>query len=264
MSIGFLFLGGGCLTFATNNGAVAALLIALYPRFPTAPNDHRCHLQVLTNSQSWNVVSTVQMSDLIPFRGSNLRAYVMYLSADKHHMSPQLLRHICCSSWLTYILPPLANFLHCCLKVTSLHLCIQGPMPYMVCVFVLGIQAPICLGHRGTLFTNSGCGHRLTCICPNWNDYQGVSFLQWNYILPCHSMYSTWAVLCMSVSLLLHSQLRFFNSSSRTSWIPFSLYTYCWVIVFYLCLAELQLMRVRVCGPRYWPQDIELPCLGKP
>jgi anaphase-promoting complex subunit 1 len=40
-----LFLGGGCLTFATNNGAVAALLIALYPRFPTAPNDHRCHLQ---------------------------------------------------------------------------------------------------------------------------------------------------------------------------------------------------------------------------
>jgi len=167
MSIGFLFLGGGCLTFATNNGAVAALLIALYPRFPTAPNDHRCHLQVLTNSQSWNVVSTVQMSDLIPFRGSNLRAYVMYLSADKHHMSPQLLRHICCSSWLTYILPPLANFLHCCLKVTSLHLCIQGPMPYMVCVFVLGIQAPICLGHRGTLFTNSGCGHRLTCICPN-------------------------------------------------------------------------------------------------
>lgn len=45
MAIGFLFLGGGGLTFATNNGAVAALLIALYPRFPTAPNDHRCHLQ---------------------------------------------------------------------------------------------------------------------------------------------------------------------------------------------------------------------------
>lgn len=36
------------------------------------------------------------------------------------------------------------------------------------------------------------------------------------------------------------------------------------MIVFYLCLAELQLMRVRVCGPRYWPQDIELPCLDQP
>lgn len=46
MAIGFLFLGGGSITFATNNGAVAALLIALYPRFPTSPNDHRCHLQV--------------------------------------------------------------------------------------------------------------------------------------------------------------------------------------------------------------------------
>ncbi|KAI5082088.1 hypothetical protein GOP47_0001831 [Adiantum capillus-veneris] len=45
MALGFLFLGGGTATFATNNNAVAALLIALYPRFPTAPNDHRCHLQ---------------------------------------------------------------------------------------------------------------------------------------------------------------------------------------------------------------------------
>ncbi|MCO5580423.1 hypothetical protein L7F22_034289 [Adiantum nelumboides] len=45
MALGFLFLGGGTVTFATNNNAVAALLIALYPRFPTAPNDHRCHLQ---------------------------------------------------------------------------------------------------------------------------------------------------------------------------------------------------------------------------
>ena len=45
MAIGFLFLGGGGLTFATDNGAVAALLIALYPRFPVTPSDHRCHLQ---------------------------------------------------------------------------------------------------------------------------------------------------------------------------------------------------------------------------
>jgi hypothetical protein len=34
MAMGFLFLGGGTKTFATDNGSVAALLIAIYPRFP--------------------------------------------------------------------------------------------------------------------------------------------------------------------------------------------------------------------------------------
>lgn len=46
MALGFLIMGGGARTFATSNEAVAALVIALYPRFPQAPNDHRCHLQV--------------------------------------------------------------------------------------------------------------------------------------------------------------------------------------------------------------------------
>ncbi|XP_042405084.1 anaphase-promoting complex subunit 1-like [Zingiber officinale] len=47
LAIGFLFLGGGMQTFSTGNSAVAALLITLYPRFPTGPNDNRCHLQAL-------------------------------------------------------------------------------------------------------------------------------------------------------------------------------------------------------------------------
>jgi hypothetical protein len=47
MAIGFLFLGGGTHTFSTRNSAVAALLVALYPRLPTGPNDNRCHLQVI-------------------------------------------------------------------------------------------------------------------------------------------------------------------------------------------------------------------------
>ncbi len=46
MALGFLFLGGGARTFGTSNGAIAALLISVYPRFPAATNDHRCHLQV--------------------------------------------------------------------------------------------------------------------------------------------------------------------------------------------------------------------------
>jgi hypothetical protein len=46
MAIGFLFLGGGMRTFATNKGAIAALLISLYPVFPTKPTDNNTHLQV--------------------------------------------------------------------------------------------------------------------------------------------------------------------------------------------------------------------------
>lgn len=41
-----MFLGGGMRTFSTNNSSIAALLITLYPRLPTGPNDNRCHLQV--------------------------------------------------------------------------------------------------------------------------------------------------------------------------------------------------------------------------
>jgi len=45
MALGFLFLGGGQLTFSTSKEAVAALLVALYPRVPQTPADNRFHLQ---------------------------------------------------------------------------------------------------------------------------------------------------------------------------------------------------------------------------
>ncbi|KAK9819157.1 hypothetical protein WJX81_007920 [Elliptochloris bilobata] len=45
MALGFLFLGGGGHTFATDNASVAALVVALFPRFPMSPTDQRCHLQ---------------------------------------------------------------------------------------------------------------------------------------------------------------------------------------------------------------------------
>ncbi|KAJ3024813.1 UNVERIFIED_CONTAM: Anaphase-promoting complex subunit 1 [Siphonaria sp. JEL0065] len=48
MSIGLLFLGGGSgLTLGTSNEAVAALVCALYPRFPISADDNCCHLQAL-------------------------------------------------------------------------------------------------------------------------------------------------------------------------------------------------------------------------
>ncbi|KAK9863020.1 hypothetical protein WJX84_009707 [Apatococcus fuscideae] len=45
MALGFLFMGGGTQTFSTSNESVAALLIAIFPHFPTISTDHRCHLQ---------------------------------------------------------------------------------------------------------------------------------------------------------------------------------------------------------------------------
>ncbi|XP_076035625.1 anaphase promoting complex subunit 1 isoform X2 [Oratosquilla oratoria] len=47
MALGFLFLGGGRFSLSTSNMAVAALLIACFPKFPTHSNDNRYHLQAL-------------------------------------------------------------------------------------------------------------------------------------------------------------------------------------------------------------------------
>ena len=47
MALGFLFMGGGSTTFSTRDDAVAALVIALYPRFPRSTHDNRFHHQVL-------------------------------------------------------------------------------------------------------------------------------------------------------------------------------------------------------------------------
>lgn len=45
IAIGVVFLGNGSYTFGTQNIAVASLLCAFYPLFPTTPLDNKCHLQ---------------------------------------------------------------------------------------------------------------------------------------------------------------------------------------------------------------------------
>ena len=45
MAIGLLFLGGGCYTLGTSNLAIASMLCAFYPLFPTSVLDNKCHLQ---------------------------------------------------------------------------------------------------------------------------------------------------------------------------------------------------------------------------
>ncbi|KAL6865049.1 hypothetical protein ACP4OV_016200 [Aristida adscensionis] len=70
LAIGFLFLGGGTHTFSTRNSAIAALLVALYPRLPTGPNDNRCYLQafrhlyVIATEPRW--VQTVDVDTELP------------------------------------------------------------------------------------------------------------------------------------------------------------------------------------------------------
>ncbi|MCJ1485028.1 Anaphase-promoting complex subunit 1 [Schaereria dolodes] len=45
LAIGVLFLGGGTYTFSTSNIAIASLLCAFYPLFPTTVLDNKSHLQ---------------------------------------------------------------------------------------------------------------------------------------------------------------------------------------------------------------------------
>lgn len=45
MAIGFLFLGAGRFTLQRTPEAIAALVCALFPKFPVHSNDNRYHLQ---------------------------------------------------------------------------------------------------------------------------------------------------------------------------------------------------------------------------
>ena len=47
MAIGLLFLGGGRYTLGTSDSAIACLLGAFYPRFPSISHENRGHLQAL-------------------------------------------------------------------------------------------------------------------------------------------------------------------------------------------------------------------------
>lgn len=47
MALGLNFLGGGRYTLSNSPSAVAALIISLFPKFPTHSNDNRYHLQAL-------------------------------------------------------------------------------------------------------------------------------------------------------------------------------------------------------------------------
>lgn len=45
MALGLLLVGSGRYTLGTSNSAIAALLLAFYPAFPSSPSENRAHLQ---------------------------------------------------------------------------------------------------------------------------------------------------------------------------------------------------------------------------
>ena len=45
MAVGFLFMGGGTLSFGTSNSDIAALVTSIFPRFPFGAGDNQYHLQ---------------------------------------------------------------------------------------------------------------------------------------------------------------------------------------------------------------------------
>jgi anaphase-promoting complex subunit 1 len=47
MTLGFLTLGLGSYSFTRTPMSIAALLISIYPNFPTHTNDNKYHLQAL-------------------------------------------------------------------------------------------------------------------------------------------------------------------------------------------------------------------------
>ncbi|GKU92135.1 hypothetical protein SLEP1_g5903 [Rubroshorea leprosula] len=98
LAIGFLFLGGGMRTFSTSNSSVAALLITLYPRLPTGPNDNRCHLQafrhlyVLATEARW--LQTVDVDTGLPVYAPleiTIRGTDHYLETSFCEVSPCIL-----------------------------------------------------------------------------------------------------------------------------------------------------------------------------
>lgn len=70
MALGFLFLGGGRLSLSTSAEAVAALVCACYPKFPTHSNDNRYHLQALRHVY----VLAAEPRLLVPMELPNLQA----------------------------------------------------------------------------------------------------------------------------------------------------------------------------------------------
>ncbi|XP_068085818.1 anaphase-promoting complex subunit 1 isoform X2 [Anabrus simplex] len=91
MALGLLFLGGGRYTLATSPAAVAAMICAFFPKFPTHSNDNRYHLQAFRHLY----VLAVEPRLLLPRdidTGALCYAYIQVVYLNTAHYEQQKLR----------------------------------------------------------------------------------------------------------------------------------------------------------------------------
>lgn len=127
MALGFLCLGGGAASFGTSNEAVAALLIALYPRLPSTPQDNRSHLQVRDSCKAISLetpaVLVVQRSATMRLRLQALR-HLYVLAAEPRCLSAMdiELQQSVPLPLVLHLAPSAAHVRACCCAVVQLAL----------------------------------------------------------------------------------------------------------------------------------------------
>ncbi|XP_054263292.1 anaphase-promoting complex subunit 1 [Macrosteles quadrilineatus] len=88
MALGLLFLGGGRYTLSTSPPAIAALLCAFFPKYPTHSNDNRYHLQALRHLYVLAAESRLLLPRDID-TGSLCYAHITVLYLDTPHYKDQ-------------------------------------------------------------------------------------------------------------------------------------------------------------------------------
>ncbi|XP_046664707.1 anaphase-promoting complex subunit 1 isoform X3 [Homalodisca vitripennis] len=88
MALGLLFLGGGRYTLSTSPPAIAALLTAFFPKFPTHSNDNRYHLQALRHLYVLAAESRLLLPRDID-TGSLCYAHITIVYLDSSHYQSQ-------------------------------------------------------------------------------------------------------------------------------------------------------------------------------
>ncbi|XP_045484614.1 anaphase-promoting complex subunit 1 [Pieris rapae] len=83
MTLGLLFLGGGRATLASTPEAVAALLIAFFPKFPTHTEDNRYHLQAFRHLYVLAVENRLVLPRDID-SGSLCYAFIQVIDVDNY------------------------------------------------------------------------------------------------------------------------------------------------------------------------------------
>ena len=122
-----------------------------------------------------------------------------------------------------------------------------------LCKMFVGIQAFICPCNRGSLAADYWCWFRPACIYSYRNHSKRDRTLFRNKILWGYPMHSTRACYCKTSSTPCpHFPWHYIEYRKK------KIQNFSWFLHLKKCICFLQLKRICVCGPRYWPQQVEL------